>query len=170
MEKSLTSDAHPAAGRWKFILGGLLIIAAVAYLVISSTRQSAEYFLTVDEVNQRRSELTGRDLRVSGAVLGESIRYDPDSLVLNFTIAHIPGGMQEVEELGGMARVLHNATLDPVLPRLEVVYHGVRPDLLTNEAQAILTGRVGTDGVFTARELLLKCPTRYKDALPEQVD
>ncbi|NJL57955.1 cytochrome c maturation protein CcmE [bacterium] len=32
------------------------------------------------------------------------------------------------------------------------------PDLLQHEAQAILTGTLGDDGVFYATELLLKCP------------
>jgi cytochrome c-type biogenesis protein CcmE len=51
---------------------------------------------------------------------------------------------------------------------MTVVYVGVKPDLLRNEAQAIVTGSVGADGVFHAEELLLKCPTRYEEAVPEQ--
>jgi cytochrome c-type biogenesis protein CcmE len=31
-----------------------------------------------------------------------------------------------------------------------------------------MTGKLGEDGVFTAGELLLKCPTKYEEALPEQ--
>ena len=42
------------------------------------------------------------------------------------------------------------------------------PDLLQNEAQAIMTGKMGEDGVFYATELLLKCPTKYEEAVPEQ--
>ena len=41
-----------------------------------------------------------------------------------------------------------------------VVYKGVKPDLLKDEAQAIMTGRIDSSGVFTANELLLKCPTK----------
>ena len=41
-------------------------------------------------------------------------------------------------------------------------------DLLKNEAQAIMTGELGDDGVFYAKELLLKCPTKYEEALPDQ--
>jgi cytochrome c-type biogenesis protein CcmE len=51
-----------------------------------------------------------------------------------------------------------------------VVYSGVRPDLLRNEAQAIMTGRMGSDGKFHAEELLLKCPTKYEEAVPAQVE
>ena len=64
--------------------------------------------------------------------------------------------------------VLHNAVMDTSLPRLDVVYNGVQPDLLKNEAQAIMTGRLGEDGKFYASELLLKCPTKYEEAVPEQ--
>jgi cytochrome c-type biogenesis protein CcmE len=45
---------------------------------------------------------------------------------------------------------------------------GPKPDLLRNEAQAIMTGHMAPDGVFYAEELLLKCPTRYEEAVPEQ--
>jgi cytochrome c-type biogenesis protein CcmE len=42
------------------------------------------------------------------------------------------------------------------------------PDLLQNEAQAILSGYLGEDGIFHANELLLKCPSRFEEALPDQ--
>jgi cytochrome c-type biogenesis protein CcmE len=40
--------------------------------------------------------------------------------------------------------------------------------LLRHEAQAIMTGELGEDGIFYADELLLKCPTKYEEAVPEQ--
>jgi cytochrome c-type biogenesis protein CcmE len=109
-------------------------------------------------------------VRVSGAVVGSTIQYDSNTLTLRFTIANTPGDQKEVDKLGGLAAVLHQAVTDPTAPRLQVVYKGVKPDLLRNEAQAIMTGKVGQDGVFTAEELLLKCPTKYEDAVPNQVD
>jgi len=57
---------------------------------------------------------------------------------------------------------------DPTRAKLVVVYDGVMPDLLKNEAQAIVTGKIGADGKFYAKELLLKCPTKYEEAVPEQ--
>jgi len=42
--------------------------------------------------------------------------------------------------------------------------------LLKDEAQAIMTGHLGEDGIFYADELLLKCPTKYEEAVPEQVE
>jgi len=157
-------------GRAKFIIGGLLILAAIVYLIVSSTQANAQYFMTVEELNQRAAEVTGQNLRVSGAVLGDSITNDPATLTLSFTVAHIPGSQKEIDALGGMAEVLHQASLNPDLPRLDVQYVGVRPDLLKNEAQAIMTGKLGDDGVFYADELLLKCPTRYEEAVPEQAE
>ncbi len=158
------------ANRAKFIIGGLLIAAAIVYLIVSSTKASAQYFLTIQEVMERGSEVVGRDLRISGAVVGDTIQYDQQTLTLTFEAADIPGDNAEIEAQGGLARVLHDAVVDPSRPRIRVVYNGVRPDLLRDEAQAIITGRLGEDGVFYADELLLKCPTKYEDAVPQQVD
>ena len=74
-----------------------------------------------------------------------------------------------LERTGGLAAVLHAAVSDPNAPRLEVVYDDVKPDLLQHEAQAIMRGQVGKDGRFYADEVLLKCPTRYEEEVPEQV-
>ena len=155
-------------GRSKFIIGGLLILAAVVYLIASSTQASAEYFMTVEELKAQGQEVVGRNLRVSGAVLGDSIKYDPETLTLTFYVAHVPGSNQEVEAQGGLAAVLHAAVVDPNRTRIQVQYSGPKPDLLKNEAQAIMTGKITADGVFHADELLLKCPTKYEEAVPTQ--
>jgi cytochrome c-type biogenesis protein CcmE len=124
MEQSVSARAS-SGNRVKFIIGGLLIVAAIVYLIITSTRASAQYFMTVDD-------------------------------------------NKDIEEQGGLAEVLHAAVIDPNRTRMEVVYVGPKPDLLRNEAQAIMTGKIGDDGVFYADELLLKCPTKYEEAVPEQ--
>lgn len=154
----------------KFIIGGLVIVAAIVYLMVSSLQANVQYFLTVEEVieKQQAGELSGRNIRLSGAVLGETIHYDMDSLELRFTIVHVPGDLDLIESEGGLAAALHNAVKDPSRPQLEVVYYGARPDLLQNEAQAILTGELLANGVFEADELLLKCPTKYEGSVPEQ--
>lgn len=164
----LTSTTNVPANRLKFWIGGLLIVAAVIYLIITSTQASAQYFMTVAELQEKGNQVLGRDLRVSGAVIGDSIQYDPQTLTLKFTVAHVPGDNKEIEAQGGLAAVLHAAVTDPSRPRLQVVYQGVKPDLLRHEAQAIMTGKLGEDGTFYAEELLLKCPTKYEEALPQQ--
>ncbi|NOT05487.1 MAG: cytochrome c maturation protein CcmE [Anaerolineales bacterium] len=154
--------------RNKFILGGLLILAAVVYLIVSSTQASAEYFMTVDEIKAEGSSAVGKSLRLSGAVMGDTIQYDAQTLTLQFDVAHVSGDNDEIEAQGGLAEVLFQAVNDPSRQRITVVYNGPKPDLLRGEAQAIMTGHIGDDGIFYAEELLLKCPTRYEEAVPEQ--
>ena len=167
MGTTIASYARPNH-RLKFIIGGLLIVAAVVYLIISSTQASAQYFLTIDELKNKAASYKSQDVRISGAVVGDSIQYDSQSLTLKFSIANIPGDNNQITAQGGLATVLHAAVIDPNRSRINVVYNGVKPDLLKNEAQAIVTGRMGADGVFYASELLLKCPTKYQDAVPNQ--
>src|SRR4030067_549645 len=87
--------------RWKFWIGGLLVAAAVVYLIASSTSAAAQYYLTVDELNAERSAAQGRDLKLSGAVDGETITYDPATLTLRFAIANVPGDLAQIEKGGG---------------------------------------------------------------------
>lgn len=155
-------------GRAKFIIGGLLILAAVIYLIVSATQANAEYFMTVNEIESKGDTLVGRSLRISGAVVGTTIQYDPQTMNLTFDIAHVPGDNAAIEMGGGLAKVLHTAVTDPTRTRLAIVYNGPKPDLLRDEAQAIVTGHLGGDGIFYADELLLKCPTKYQEAVPSQ--
>jgi cytochrome c-type biogenesis protein CcmE len=153
----------------KFIAGMIVIAAAVIYLIVSSTQASAEYFLTVNEVLARQAELAGKNIRLSGVVLGDSIHYDTDSLTLTFTIAHISGNNADLEKAGGLAAALHEAAMDPSRKKITVVYKGVKPDLMKDEAQAIVTGTLAGEGTFSASEVLMKCPTKYEQAVPGQV-
>lgn len=152
----------------KFVIGGLLILGAVVFLIWSSTAATSEYFLTVNELEAKGANVVGRNLRVSGAVIGDTIQYDPQTLTLTFEVAHVPGDQALIENEGGLAEALHQAVMDPSRARLKIVYVGPKPDLLRHEAQAIVTGTLGEDGVFYADELLLKCPTKYEEAVPEQ--
>ncbi len=164
------SPASPKSSKRKFIVGGLVILSAVVYLIVSSTVAGAQYFFTVDELNARGEAAVGKPLRISGAVLGESVDYDAETLTLSFTVVHMPADNDLVNDEGGLAAALHAAVEDESRARMNVVYVGVKPDLLRHEAQAILTGELGTDGVFYANELLLRCPTRYEESIPGQTE
>jgi cytochrome c-type biogenesis protein CcmE len=157
-----------SGNRSKFIFGGLLIAAAVVYLIASSTQATAQYYLTIDELHAKSATVQGRILKVSGAVIGETIAYDTPSLTLRFVLANVPADPKEIEAAGGLAQVLKDSVSNPNTSRLQVVYVGPKPDLLRHEAQAIVTGHLGEDGIFYAEELLLKCPTRYEDEIPLQ--
>ena len=115
-------------------------------------------------------EAMGRNITVSGAVLGETIVYDPSLPRVIFTVAQMPGDPDEVEAMGGLAAAIQAALSDPNAARLEIVYDDVKPDLLQEEAQAIIRGQLGEDGRFYADEVLLKCPTRYEEEIPDQVE
>jgi cytochrome c-type biogenesis protein CcmE len=154
----------------KFMIGGLFILGAVVFLIWTSTAASSEYFLTIDELKAKGPDIVDKNLRVSGAVIGDTIQYDPQTLTLMFEAAHVSGDNADLETEGGLAKALHLAVTDPTRSRVKVIYVGPRPDLLRHEAQAIVTGHLGADGVFYADELLLKCPTRYEEAVPDQAD
>ena len=146
----------------KFLVAGAVILVAVVFLIISGTTSGAQYFLTVDQLLSDPTYV-GKPIRISGAVDGETIVYDGSNLILDFEIANIPS------ETTDLALTLHEAVSDPAASRLQVhVENQVKPDLLQHEAQAILTGTLGPNGVFTATEVLLKCPSRYGEAVPAQ--
>ena len=139
--------------RVKFLVGGVIILVAVGYLIVSSFGSSAQYFLTVEELRAKGTEIIGDDVRISGVVNGDSISYEPQSLRLEFDVVD---------------------TLEDISNPIHVVYIGPKPDLMQHEAQAIIEGQWLDDGVFYAHDradsLLLKCPTRYEEEFPEQVE
>lgn len=158
------AEAKPTTrklGNLKFVIAGGLILAAVAYLMVSGTAGGARYFMTVDEVV--KGDFVGQTVRLTGAVIGDTIQYDDKNLIIDFTIAHVPQDPQD------LAKALHDAVHNPEAAHLKIhIENQVKPDLLQHEAQAILTGKMGADGVFYASELLLKCPSRFGEADPAQ--
>jgi len=158
------------AGRSKFLVAGLVILIAVVALIMSSTKAAAQYFFTVDELMGRGDAAIDTPAKITGAVIGDTIAYEPETLTLTFNIAHLPADNDLLEEEGGLAAALYAAVNDPARAQLTVIYVGPKPDLLRHEAQAIVTGKLGEDGIFYADELLLKCPTRYEEAAPDQSD
>jgi cytochrome c-type biogenesis protein CcmE len=143
----------------KFLIGISLILTAVvavmAFTIVgnSSTEVQVHDLL----VKQRAGQIApDRSLKLVGWVVGDSIMYDPNSLRLEFDLVHAR------EDLFGN---LANAE------RVRVVYRGVKPDTLVNEARAIVTGKLNGDGRFYAGNspdaLLLQCPTKYENAAKE---
>lgn len=141
------------SNRWKFVVGGVLIIAAITFLVVNAMQGNTQLYKTVDEFYAERSRLVGRDLRVSGWVIGDSIQYtqiDATNSRLEFDI------VDDMNNPGQRLRI--------------VVLNEPKPDLLQHQAQALVEGRAGEEyGVFMANPggLLLKCPTRYEELEPE---
>ncbi len=159
-EKPSVQTTQRGPGRLKFLIGGVLILASVVYLIISGTVTGARYYITVDDLLSK-SDYVGKTVRFAGVVLGDTIQYDAQNLILTFTVANVP------PDYTNLAEALHLAANDPNSARVNVrVENQAKPDLLQHEAQAILTGKLGPDGVFLATELNLKCPTRFEEAQP----
>lgn len=127
-------------GRWVILVG--TVVLAVAYLMSSAFSAGFVYYLTVEELLARAPEVTGRFARVAGFVAPGSVDWQPSGLSLRFTL--------QAREQGG--------------PAVPVVYRGPRPDLLADRVEVIVEGRLDPSGVLVARQLLVKCPSKYEAA------
>jgi cytochrome c-type biogenesis protein CcmE len=159
------------SGRWKFMVVGVVILGAIAYLMFNSTLIGARYYVTVDDLISDANMLD-KQVRVSGAVDGDP-SYNAETKELSFTVANIPNDNDSIRKQGGLAKVLYDAVNNPSATRLKVIaYDQEIPDLLQHEAQAIMSGKlqmIDGEPVFFADEITLKCPTKYEEGVPEQV-
>lgn len=159
-EKTSASTKPVHHVRLRLMIGSVAMLGAVAYLLLSSTLAGARYFISIGDL-LASGKYAEQMVRITGAVIGETINYDTEKLIIEFTMADFP------QDNPDLALALHNAVSDPLAAHLKVrVENQVKPDLLKNEAQAIVTGKLGRNGVFRATELLLKCPSRYKESDP----
>lgn len=131
-----------ANNKVKFIVGGVVIVALIGYLIVSSISSASAYYREVGEVLAQQNTLVGKSLRVSGNIVTPSISYDAANLDLNFFISDPADASKQ----------------------LAVHFHGVQPDQMTREgSSAIVEGSLGPNGVVEANNLLLKCPSRYEE-------
>ena len=124
----------------KFIIGVTIVVAAVGYLGFMGFQSSAMYYYRIGELLDMGSEAYDRGLRVSGTVLTGSIDRDVATRTVEFTVA----------EEG---------------QTLPVVYTGVIPDTFKDDAGVVVEGELARSGVFQAKTMLMKCPSKYE---PEQ--
>ena len=167
-EKPRDAVKVAAPKRMKFAIVGVVLLGAVAFLLLSGTISGGRFFTTVNDI-LARPDLVGKTVKISGAVIGNTIKFDPDTKTIHFTMANVTDNSSELQDDGGLAKVLHNAVRDPNAKHIAIeVQNQAMPDLLKDEAQAIVTGKLGNDGVFRADELLLKCPSKYASDVPQQ--
>lgn len=149
--------------RLKLLIGFALIAGAVGFLIISSTVSGVRFFITVGELVSN-PQYVGQTVRVSGAVIGDTIQYDSENLIIEFTVADV------ATDAPNLGDALHLAVNDPQARRISVrVENQVKPDLLRHEAQAIMTGTLDENGIFQVTELNLKCPSRFIEGMPENL-
>lgn len=136
-------DAKPAKRNVKFIVGAVIIFAAIGFLVFNAMSSAGAYYMTVSELTDGAASHVGKTVRVSGVVVDESVDYNASELILKFNIKDDAN-------------------------QLPIYFHGPRPDNFTRAAEAIVEGKYGEDGVLYANTLLLKCPSRYEENGGEQ--
>lgn len=129
----------PNSRRWRLLLGGAAVVLAIAYLILSSTHGATVYALTIHELKSRGQAAYDQGVRVGGTVDGQSIRWDDERMLLNFSL--VDGA-----------------------DSLPVHYQGSQPDMFRDGAEALVEGRLLSTGVFEAKKLLLKCPSKYEAA------
>jgi cytochrome c-type biogenesis protein CcmE len=135
-------EANQANKQIKFIVGGAVVLGLILYLIVSAISTSGAYYREVSEVLNEQTVLLGKNLRVSGNIVTESIRYDPTTLDLSFRISDPKDASKQIA----------------------VHFHGVKPDQMDREgSSAIVEGTMGSKGVVEANNLLLKCPSRYDE-------
>ena len=121
----------------RYLIGGGIILIAVAYLLYLSFGSSVSYYLTVSEFYDRSDELIDANVRLAGVVADNSIDWDADNIELMFTLTE--GGKD-----------------------MPVIYHGTQPSGFSGGSNILAEGKYGSDGIFRASQLILKCPSKYE--------
>ena len=142
----------------RFLIGGGLIVAAIAYLIVIGIRSTSEYYLTVDEAAARQTDLMGQPIRVAGRVKAGTIDWDPASLTLSFAITPLP------PEAGAKVEPV---SLHPV-QEINVVCKGQpKPDMFAPGRDVIVEGHLTAHNFVTADQVMTSCPSKYR---PKKAD
>lgn len=120
----------------RFLIGGIIVFLAIAYLGYISFKGSATYYYMVGELIEQGSSIYGENVRVNGQVAPGSVEQEAQGTILRFTITD------------GEAS-------------LPVVYQGVVPDTFKVGNEVVVEGHLDSTGVFQAHILMPTCPSRY---------
>jgi cytochrome c-type biogenesis protein CcmE len=123
----------------KFGVGIGIILATVITIGWVSAKESQTYYHTISELTGLSKTELRQHMRVSGNVAPGTIQYAPGSV--NFVL---------VEDN----------------QKLPVTYVGKDPlpDTFKDDAQALVEGKLGADGHFTADLVSAKCASKYEVA------
>jgi cytochrome c-type biogenesis protein CcmE len=122
----------------KITLGVSVVITVLGALIFVGMSSATSFYMTVDEVVEKKEEAMDKPLKVSGNIVGETVHWDPDKILLTF----------ELEGESGA--------------RIPMRYQGVKPDTFNDGWEAIVEGRLHSDGTFEGTDLLVKCPSKYE--------
>lgn len=125
---------------------GTVVALALGYMIYAAFPGNALYFLTVSEFMAGDEYQDGRQVRVAGQLVPDSFSRQEGTTLSHFRL-------QDTEDSAGYGSDVH----------LTASYVGVLPDLFFNPySEIILQGRHGSEGVFQADDILVKCPSKYQ--------
>ena len=125
----------------KFIIAGVIVVAAICWLAISASKDAKQYYVTITELQRMGDQAHKVHLRVAGNV-------QPGTIVNNG-----PNASFTLIEQGKLLRVDYQGSEPP-------------PDTFKDNAQALAIGTYGRDNVFHATQLQAKCASKYAPAKP----
>lgn len=120
----------------RFIIGGAVILAALAYIIYGGMQQALVYFKMPSELRAEESAMKGKFVRMGGMVVKGSMEKDLQNLTYKFQLSD-------------------GSTNFPVY------FKGVPPDLFVEGKGAVVEGRVENDGVFHATTIMAKHAEDY---------
>ena len=123
----------PRQKRIALIVGGLASLAIAATLLLNALDSNIALYVTPTEVAAGKAP-QGKAFRIGGMVKEGSIKRN--ELTVNFTITD-------------------------TAKEIPVAYTGILPDLFKEGKGAVVQGKLGTDGLFTASEVLAKHDENY---------
>jgi len=125
----------------RFIVGAVVIAAAVSYLVYAGIRTTSMYYFELSEFLPQRDAHVGESLRVKGWVRHGSMHWDASTSRLAFDLARQDDS-------------------DPV----PVAYHGILPDMFAEGREVVVEGKY-EGGALAARQIMTSCPSKYEPAV-----
>ena len=132
----------PRTKRGLWIVAGLAGLGVAATLVLNAFQSNLVFFFTPTQIATNEAP-HDRAFRMGGLVEAGSVQREKDGLTVHF-------------------RVTDTAKTIPV------VYTGILPDLFREGKGVVAQGRLGSDGVFKASEVLAKHDENYMP--PEAAD
>lgn len=141
-----TAPPRPRAplGRRRRVLAGVVIAAALGFLLFRAVGDATVYFKTADEAVAERRQLGSHRFRIEGLVVAGSVR-DGGGSEVDFTI-----------------RGQQGATVD-------VVHRGDVPELFQPDIPVVMEGRFVGER-FVSDRILVKHTNEYKAENPDRVE
>lgn len=121
--------------RIAFILVGLAGLAIATFLVASAFRNNLVFFFSPTQVAAKEAPID-RTFRVGGLVQDGTLQRDKDGLTVRFVVTDTAASVP-------------------------VVYKGILPDLFKEGRGCVAQGRMDSQGVFHAEQVLAKHDENY---------